>query len=45
MDILERFRGYIFMRMKKLSFPNKSDAELENLPHSFILGANIPESA
>lgn len=45
MDILERFRSFIFMRMKKLSFPNKTDEELQNMPLSQIVGANIPESA
>ena len=31
MDILDSFGEYVFMRMKKLSFPNLSDDELKKL--------------
>lgn len=44
-DILETFSGYVFLRMKKLSFPNKTDDEIKKLTFSQIVGANIPESA
>ena len=30
-DILETFSGYVFLRMKKLSFPNKTDDEIKKL--------------
>lgn len=34
MDILEKFGRYVFQRMKALSFPNKTEYELENIPYS-----------
>lgn len=32
MDILEKFGRNVFHRMKKLSFPNKSEDEISKLP-------------